>query len=884
MKHSVSVFFAWHGLESCWRLGVVEPDQSIVFYGLESCWRSGVVEPDQLHCFLWVPKVTWGILSACFLLGMGSTHAGVRLFRNRSFVFYGFQRWREAFCLRVFCLAWARILLVFRSFRIWRWRDFEQPSFGIHVSNGFLLGRGWRSGVSEPKLCFLWVPKVTWSILSACFLLGMGSNLAGVSVFSNLTLTRLWAAIVRNPFLLVVICAFRIRFFAWQRLDCCWRSGVSEPKLCFLWAPKVTWSILSACFLRGMGSNLAGVSVFSNLTLTRLWAAIVRNPRFERFFLLGRGSTAAGVRVFRNRSFVFYGFQRWCEAFCLHVFCLAWAWILLVFRSFRIWRWRDFEQPSFGIHGVRVFLNRIKALFFILFFYLFLADNRFQRWREAFCQRVFCLAWARYLAGVWVLWNRDAKHCFLWARIFLAFGCLWSRTKALFFMGSKKSREAFFRRVFCLAWARLMLAFGCFGTEALFFSFRIWRWRGLWAAIVRNPRRSGVPEPDQSFVFQFFFHIFSGLLGSKGDVKHFCQLFFCLAWARILLAFGCCGTGPKHCFLWARYLAGVRVLWSRTKALFFMCSKSHVRHSFGVFFAWHGLDSCWRSVVSEPKLCYFMGFQRWREAFCLRVFLLGMGSNLAGVSVFSNLTLTRLWAGHRSESTFRTVFCLAEAGVSGVSEPKLCYLFSYGFQRWREAFCLRVFCLAWARILLVFRSFRIWRWRDFEQPSFGIHVPACGCMCVSNGFLLGRGSTAAGVRGVSEPKLCFCLRVFCLAWARILLVFSVFSNLTLTRIWVAIVRNPRSCLWLYMCVSNVLFRHPFWCTNRVLRALILLVFRSFRIYSWQNFDSHRQESTLVFICIYLYYIYNISGIWAAVVNNPRFCLSFGRPSGAKIPS
>ena len=208
-------------------VGVVEPDQSIVFYGLESCWRSGVVEPDQSIVFYGFQKSpAWGILSACFLLGMGSTHAGVRLFRNRSFVFYGFQRWREAFCLRVFCLAWARILLVFRSFRIWRWRDFERPSFGIHVSYGFLLGRG---------------------------------------------------------------------------------------------------------------------------------------------------STAAGVRVFRNRSFVFsYGFQRWREAFCLCVFCLAWARILLVFRSFRIWRWRDFEQPSFGIHvsngfllgrdstaaGVRVFRNR----------------------------------------------------------------------------------------------------------------------------------------------------------------------------------------------------------------------------------------------------------------------------------------------------------------------------------------------------------------------------------------------------------------------------------------------------------------------------------------------------------------------------------------------
>ena len=80
MKHSVSVFFAWHGLESCWRLGVVEPDQSIVFYGLESCWRSGVVEPDQ------------------------------------SIVFYGFERSREAFFRRVFCLAWARLMLAFGCF------------------------------------------------------------------------------------------------------------------------------------------------------------------------------------------------------------------------------------------------------------------------------------------------------------------------------------------------------------------------------------------------------------------------------------------------------------------------------------------------------------------------------------------------------------------------------------------------------------------------------------------------------------------------------------------------------------------------------------------------------------------------------------------------
>ena len=414
MKHSVSVFFAWHGLESCWRLGVVEPDHKALFF-------------------------------------MGSNLAGVRVLWN-----------------------WTKALFFMGS------KSHVRHSFGVFFAwHG--LGSCWRSVVSEPKLCFLWVPKVTWSILSACFLHGMGSNLAGVSVLSNLTLTRLWAAIVRNP-------RFE-RFFAWQRLDCCWRSGVSEPKLCFLWVPKVTWSILSACFLLGMGSNLAGVSVFSNLTLTRLWAAIVRNPRFERFFAWQRLDCCwrSGVS---ERSFVFYGFQRWREAFCLRVFCLAWARILLVFRSFRIWRWRDFEQPSFGIHvsngfllgrgstaaGVRVFRNRSFVFY------------GFQRWREAFCRRVFCLAWARILLVFrsFRIWRwRDLEQpsfgihvpacgymCvsngFLLGRGSTAAGVRVFRNRSFVFYGFQTWREAFCLGVFCLAWARILLVFR---------SFRIWRWR-----------------------------------------------------------------------------------------------------------------------------------------------------------------------------------------------------------------------------------------------------------------------------------------------------------------------------------------------------------------------------------------------------------------------
>ena len=319
VRHSFGVFFAWHGLDSCWRSVVSEPKL----------------------CFLWVPKVTWSILFACFLLGMGSNLAGVSVFSNLTLT-----------------RLWAAIVRNPRFERFFAWQR---------------LDCCWRSGVSEPKLCFfLWVPKVTWSILSACFLLGMGSNLAGVSVFSNLTLTRLWAAIVRNPRSCLWLYVRFERFFAWQRLDCCWRSGVSEPKLCFLWVPKVTWSILSACFLLGMGSNLAGVSVFSNLTLTRLWAAIVRNPRFERFF----------------------------------------AW-----------------------------------------------------------QRLDCC----WRSGV-----SEPKLCFLWVP-----KVTWSILSACFLLGMGSNLAG----------------------VSVFSNLTLTR---LWAAIVRNPRRSGVPEPDQSFVFQFFY-IFSGL-------------------------------------------------------------------------------------------------------------------------------------------------------------------------------------------------------------------------------------------------------------------------------------------------------------------------------------------------------------------------------------
>ena len=310
---------------ACWTPFITDSTRMLIFLLLSlcACWSScywlythvDLLATDSTHMLIFL-LLTWLLCDSAFQLYILSE---VRLLNFLRLIIVlinlisGFQRWRE----RVF---WLAVWAVFGSCLdgVWVFLHLGKSRWCLHT-----LG-----------MCSV-APKIVF---------GMSSNLAGVSVFSNLTLTRLWAAIVRNPrferffclaearLLLAFGCfggtealffmgskgdvkhsvcvffawhglescwcfglfesdaeetlsshrsesTFRTVFFAWQRLDCCWRSGVSEPKLCFLWVPKVTWSILSACFLLGMGSNLAGVSVFSNLTLTRLWAAIVRNPR-----------------------------------------------------------------------------------------------------------------------------------------------------------------------------------------------------------------------------------------------------------------------------------------------------------------------------------------------------------------------------------------------------------------------------------------------------------------------------------------------------------------------------------------------------------------------------------------------------------------------------
>ena len=264
MKHSVSVFFAWHGLESCWRLGVVEPDQSIVFYGLESCWRSGVVAPDQ------------------------------------SIVFHVFQKSREAFFRRVFCLAWARLMLAFGCFgtealffmgskgdvkhsvcvffawhgleSCWCFGLFESDAdetlsshrsestfrtvfclaearlllaFGCFGTEALLFLMGSKGDVKHSVCVFF-----AWHGLESCWCFGLFESDADETLSSHRS---------ESTFLLVVVCAFRTVFC------------LAEARLLLAFGCFGTEALfLSAGFLLGMGSNLAGVSVFSNLTLTRI--------------------------------------------------------------------------------------------------------------------------------------------------------------------------------------------------------------------------------------------------------------------------------------------------------------------------------------------------------------------------------------------------------------------------------------------------------------------------------------------------------------------------------------------------------------------------------------------------------------------------------------
>ena len=103
--------------------------------------------------------------------------------------------------------------------------------FGIRTMPRRLCLAGYR--VPDKRInVFLWVPKVTGSILSGCILLGMGSNPAAVWVFRR----RFGKSTSCNDFVGPCI--------TWHGLDC---FGTAPPRV-----------------LLGMQSHAAGVRVFRN--------------------------------------------------------------------------------------------------------------------------------------------------------------------------------------------------------------------------------------------------------------------------------------------------------------------------------------------------------------------------------------------------------------------------------------------------------------------------------------------------------------------------------------------------------------------------------------------------------------------------------------------
>ena len=158
----------------------------------------------------------------------------------------------------------------------------------------------------------------------------MGSNLAGVSVFSNLTLTRLCAAIVRNPRSCLWLYVRFERFFAWQRLDCCWRSGVSEPKLCFFKGSKgdvqhsvcvfFAWHGLESCWCFGLFESDADETLSSHRSESTFLLVVI--CAFRTVFCLAKARLLLAFGCFGTEALFFMGSKGEVK----HSVCVFFAW------------------------------------------------------------------------------------------------------------------------------------------------------------------------------------------------------------------------------------------------------------------------------------------------------------------------------------------------------------------------------------------------------------------------------------------------------------------------------------------------------------------------------------------------------------------------------
>ena len=137
VKHFFGVRFAWHVPESCCCSSVSQ----LRLQGISA--NGSACSGGQKIVVLWIPKVTWSTFSACVLLGMCPNPAAVRVFRNCAskgfllMVLLAREDKRLLFCCFMdskgdvkhffgvpFCLACARILLLFECFATAPPRDF----------------------------------------------------------------------------------------------------------------------------------------------------------------------------------------------------------------------------------------------------------------------------------------------------------------------------------------------------------------------------------------------------------------------------------------------------------------------------------------------------------------------------------------------------------------------------------------------------------------------------------------------------------------------------------------------------------------------------------------------------------------------------------------
>ena len=139
------------------------------------------------------------------------------------------------------------------------------------------------------------------------------------------------------------------------------------------------------------------------------------------------------------------------------------------------------------------------------------------------------------------------------------------------FYGFQRSREALFRRAFCLACARILLLFECFGTAG----------KRLFFIDCKGHVR-------HFFGVRFASHVLeSCCCSSVSELRTKDCVFYGFQRSRETLFWRACGTFSACVLL--RMCTNPALLFecfgTADKRLFFMDSKGHVRHFFGVRFA-----------------------------------------------------------------------------------------------------------------------------------------------------------------------------------------------------------------------------------------------------------------------------------------------------------